>query len=61
MKTVLVNLRRFIAVTIVGGIVMAFGEPFVADDYRRAFFMVCGGVLGVATVVLALRPKPDAP
>jgi hypothetical protein len=61
MKTVQINLRRFIAVAIVGGIVMAIGEPFVADDYQRAFFIACGGALGVATMVLAVRPKPDAP
>lgn len=59
MKSVNVNLRRFIAVAIVGGIVMAIGEPFVADAYRRTFFMGCGGVLGIATMVLAVRPIPD--
>ncbi len=53
------NAVRIAIVTIVGGIAMAIGEPFVDETYKFAFFVVSGALLGAVAVVV-LRSAPNS-
>ncbi len=53
-------LVRFAIVVIVGALATAIGDPFVGDAYRRAFFVVCGAMMGAAAVMWAARSTSNS-